>query len=36
MIVFFVLELQKKKTPDKDEYRRIEYDIPLEIAKIAK
>ena len=33
---FFCIGTTKKKTPDKDEYRRIEYDIPVEIAKIAK
>ena len=33
---FFCVGTTKKKTPDKDEYRRIEYDIPVEIAKIAK
>tara|TARA_Y100000814_G_scaffold202684_1_gene149383 strand:- start:340 stop:996 length:657 start_codon:yes stop_codon:yes gene_type:complete len=33
---FFCIGTTKKNTPDKDEYRRIEYDIPVEIAKIAK
>ena len=36
MIVFFVLAPQKKDTPDKDEYRRVEYNIPVEVAKITK
>ena len=26
----------KKETPDKNEYRRVEHDIPVEIAQIAK
>ena len=33
---FFCIGTTRKNTPDKDEYRRIEYDIPVEIAKIAK
>ena len=33
---FFCIGTTKKNTPDKDEYRKIEYDIPVEIAKIAK
>ena len=33
---FFCIGTTKKNTPDQDEYRRIEYDIPVEIAKIAK
>ena len=33
---FFCIGTTKKNTPDKDEYRRIEYDIPVKIAKIAK
>ena len=33
---FFCIGTTKKNTPDKDEYRRIDYDIPVEIAKIAK
>ena len=36
MIVFFVLAQQKKNSPDKNEYKRIERDMPLEIAEIAK
>ena len=36
MTVSFVLEQQKKKSPDKIEYKRIEHDIPMEIAQIAK
>ena len=33
---FFCIGTTKKNAPDKDEYRRIEYEIPVEIAKIAK
>ena len=33
---FFCIGATKQSAPDKDEYRRIEYDIPVEIAKIAK
>ena len=33
---FFCIGTTKQNAPDKDEYRRIEYNIPLEIAKIAK
>ena len=33
---FFSIGTTKKKSPDKNEYRRIEYNIPVEIAKIAK
>ena len=33
---FFCIGTTKQNAPDKDEYRRIEYDIPVEIAKIAK
>ena len=33
---FFCIGTTKKKTPDKNEYRRIEYNIPVEIAQIAK
>ena len=36
MTASFVLVQQKKIHPDKDEYRRVELDIPKEIAKIAK
>ena len=33
---FFCIGTTKKDTPNKDEYRRIEYNIPIDIAKIAK
>ena len=33
---FFCIGTTKKNSPDKDEYRRVELDIPKEIAKIAK
>ena len=33
---FFCIGTTKKDTPDKDEYRRIEYNIPVDVAKIAK
>jgi uncharacterized protein YbjT (DUF2867 family) len=33
---FFCIGTTKKNTFDKDEYRRIEYNIPVEIAQIAK
>ena len=33
---FFCIGTTKKNSPDKDEYRRVELDIPREIAKIAK
>jgi len=33
---FFCIGTTKKDTPDKDEYRRIEYNIPIDVAKIAK
>ena len=33
---FFCIGTTKKKAPNKDEYRRVEYEIPLEIAQIAK
>ena len=33
---FFCIGTTKKNAPDKDEYRRIEYNIPVEIAQIAK
>lgn len=35
-IVFFCIGTTKKDTPNKKEYRRIEYDIPVNIAKVAK
>ena len=33
---FFCIGTTKKNSPDKDEYRRVELEIPREIAKIAK
>ena len=33
---FFCLGTTKKDTPDKNEYRKIEYDIPVKISQIAK
>ena len=33
---YFCIGTTKKDTPNKDEYRRIEYDIPIEVAKITK
>ena len=33
---FFCIGTTKKNAPDKNEYRRIEYNIPVEIAQIAK
>ena len=33
---FFCIGTTKKDTPNKKEYRRIEYDIPVNIAKVAK
>jgi len=33
---FFCIGTTKKNTPDKNEYRRIEYSIPLSVAQIAK
>ena len=33
---FFCIGTTKKNSPNKDEYQRIELDIPIEIAKIAK
>ena len=33
---YFCIGTTKKDTPDKSEYRRIEYDLPVNIAKIAK
>ena len=33
---FFCIGTTKKDTPDKDQYRRIEYNIPIDVAKIAK
>ena len=33
---FFCIGTTHKDTPDKKEYRRIEYDLPVKLAKIAK
>ena len=33
---FFCIGTTRKDTPDKNEYRRIEYNIPINIARIAK
>jgi len=33
---FFCIGTTRKNTPDKNEYRRIEYSIPLSVAQIAK
>ena len=33
---FFCIGTTHKDTPDKKEYRRIEYDLPVQLAKIAK
>ncbi len=33
---FFCIGTTKKDTPDKEEYRRVEYNIPINVAKIAK
>ncbi len=33
---FFCIGTTKKKSPDKDDYRKVELDIPKEIAQIAK
>ncbi|MDC1109614.1 NAD(P)H-binding protein [Candidatus Pelagibacter sp.] len=33
---FFCIGTTKKNSPDKDEYRRVELDVPKEVAKIAK
>ncbi len=33
---FVCIGTTKKSTPDKDDYRKVELDIPKEIAKIAK
>tara|TARA_B110000438_G_scaffold57434_1_gene57501 strand:+ start:3557 stop:4213 length:657 start_codon:yes stop_codon:yes gene_type:complete len=34
--LFFCIGTTKKQTPNKNEYRRVEYTIPSQIAKIAK
>ena len=36
MIVFFCIGTTKQNSPDKNEYRRVELDIPKKIAQIAK
>ena len=36
MIVFFVLVLQKKNSPEKSEYQRVELELPKKIANLAK
>ena len=36
MIVFFCIGTTKKDTPDKVKYRKVEYNIPVEVAKITK
>ena len=33
---FFCIGTTRKETPDKKEYRRVEYDIPINVAQIAK
>jgi len=33
---FFCIGTTRKKTPDKNEYIKIEYNLPVEVAKIAK
>ena len=33
---FFCIGTTRKDTPDKNEYRRIEYNIPINVARIAK
>jgi len=33
---FFCIGTTRKDTPDKNEYRRIEYNLPVDTAKIAK
>ena len=33
---FFCIGTTHKDTPDKNEYRRLEYDLPVQLAKIAK
>ena len=34
--MFFCIGTTKQNAPDKNEYRRIEYNIPVEVAQIAK
>ena len=33
---FFCIGTTKRDTPDKNEYRRVEYEIPVKIASLAK
>ena len=33
---YFCIGTTKQNSPDKDEYRRVEYNIPVDVAKIAK
>ena len=33
---FFCIGTTRKNTPDKDEYRRVEYNLPVAVAKIVK
>ena len=33
---FFCIGTTKKNSPDKDEYKRVELDVPKEVAKIVK
>ncbi len=35
-VCFFCIGTTHKDTPNKNEYRRIEYDLPVDLAKIAK
>ena len=35
-VCFFCIGTTRKKTPDKNEYINIEYNLPIEVAKIAK
>ena len=35
-VCFFCIGTTRKKTPDKNEYINIEYNLPVEVAKIAK
>ena len=35
-MIVFCIGTTKKDTPDKEEYRRVEYNIPVNVAKIAK
>ena len=35
-VCFFCIGTTKKDTPDNDDYRRVEYNIPINVARIAK